>query len=124
MPEPLHNLPAILAGLQVVAVTQCPLTEVPIYHYEQHLHGSSYLCGFSPQGPADFASSVLPDAKCGVQLDQQSRATRGVADMAHSAAPALYAITALDVHEGERQVHEGRWISLTDLRRELRDQDR
>lgn len=43
--------------------------------------------------------------------------------LAGSTPPALHAITTRDVEEGEREVREGGWIRLEDLRRELRELD-
>lgn len=54
------------------------------------------------------------------QLETYSHTTNS----ADSAPSAWNAITARDIDEGEREVREGHWISLAELRRELRDQDR
>jgi len=56
------------------------------------------------------------------QVTAQIVASSSSIDLAGSASSALGRITARDIEEGERAVREGRWISLADLRRELRSQ--
>lgn len=57
-----------------------------------------------------------------VRSTQQNVATCHAADTADAACSALNTITARDIAEGEREVREGRWIGVAELRRELRSQ--
>lgn len=74
-----------------------------------------------------FTSSTVP---AGEPATIEVRPTEQVVAFSHTTTPtdtaatALDVITAADIEAGERDVREGRWISLAELSRELREQGR
>lgn len=97
------------------------MNETTCSNFARRSAGGAFFSAFSISFIATTHGEV--HQKCADhQVMAQIVASYCSTEVADSASSALGRITASDIEEGERAVREGRWISLADLRRELRNQ--